>query len=624
MNFANFLRIYSALALLSFNAIRAAERPLPVPQRDHPGNVFLAGELVAVSPPPGTVDRWDLVDYDGQTIDGGAVVGVRLELGQLAPGWYELRRGGADAAFSNHVSLAVLPPLKSPTPLTSPIALDVAMAWFYPPDQMPAAASLCALAGVNWVRDRLSWPEMEPQRRQFAPRNRYDESAAVQARAGLRELQVAHISPRWANTNTARFPLDLRDAYDFWRAMAARWRGEIEAFEPWNEADIENFGGHTGSEIASFQKASYLGLKAGNPRVIACQNVFALHSAAILQDFAANEAAPYFDTFNLHHYVAFDQYPAVYADFRAVAAGKPLWVTEASLPVKWSGDEHFKEPTATDLRLQAERVPKTFASSLHEGAAEMFYFLLPHYSEGQTQFGLLRPDLTPRPAYVALAAAGRLLADARPLGRLRSEATNLRAFAFQARPDGQIRDVIVAWTTNGTANLMMPRVPESVFDHLGRPRPERPGQLAVGTAPRYFVFPRGVATRLPLQPPPATPPATRGRVSPVVLQALLPAEQLDLKQSAHRLTSGQPQVVHLRAYNFGLRPVNGRLTLRTPPGWVAKLPPRLALAGNTDADLALELLCPSASMPQTVRLEADFAGEAPAVLSFRLLPGPAK
>ena len=76
------------------------------------------------------------------------------------------------------------------------------------------------------------------------------------------------------------------------------------AFEPWNEADIPMFGGHTGSEMASLQKAAYLGLKAGNPKVIACLNVFALHRAATLRDLHENAAWPYFDTFNLHHYEA--------------------------------------------------------------------------------------------------------------------------------------------------------------------------------------------------------------------------------------------------------------------------------------------------------------------------------
>ena len=60
----------------------------------------------------------------------------------------------------------------------------------------------------------------------------------------------------------------------------------------------------------------------------------------------------------------------------------------------------------------------TYALAIHEGAQAVFYFMLPHYVEGQTQFGVLRPDLTPRPAFVALAAAGRLLADAKPLGQV--------------------------------------------------------------------------------------------------------------------------------------------------------------------------------------------------------------
>ena len=54
----------------------------------------------------------------------------------------------------------------------------------------------------------------------------------------------------------------------------------------------------------------------------------------------------------------------------------------------------------------------TYACAIHEGAQAVFYFILPHFVEGQTQFGVMRPDLTPRPAFVALAAAGRLLADA--------------------------------------------------------------------------------------------------------------------------------------------------------------------------------------------------------------------
>lgn len=86
-------------------------------------------------------------------------------------------------------------------------------------------------------------------------------------------------------------------------------------------------------KMATLQKAAYLGLKAGNPKVIACLNVFAIHRPATLQDFQNNEAWPYFDTFNLHHYAPLENYPRLYADFRAVSAGKPLWVSECSVHV---------------------------------------------------------------------------------------------------------------------------------------------------------------------------------------------------------------------------------------------------------------------------------------------------
>jgi hypothetical protein len=233
----------------------------------------------------------------------------------------------------DRLSLGVLAPLAVPTPKTSPIGIDVAMAWAFPEKQMPAVTSLCALAGINWVRDRLNWGEMELRQGQFASHTRYDTSALTQHRGGLQILQVNHVCPAWAGPAPRRFPTDLRHAYRFYRAMAERWAGKDLAFEPWNEADIAVFGGHIGSEIASLQKASYWGLKAGNPRVIACQNVFADHAQAILADFHANQAWPYFDTFNLHHYAAVRQYPNIYADFRAVSAGRPMWVTEFNVAV---------------------------------------------------------------------------------------------------------------------------------------------------------------------------------------------------------------------------------------------------------------------------------------------------
>ena len=187
------------------------------------------------------------------------------------------------------------------------------------------------------------------------------------------------------------------------------------------------------------------------------------------------------------------------------------------MTVKWHGDQKLQEPTDEDLRVQSERVVMTYACAIHEGAEAVFYFMLPHYVEGQTQFGLLRPNLTPRPGYLALAAAGRLLADARPLGQVKATNDSIRAYLFRARPDGGRADVLVAWSKS-EAELELPKPPRACFDHLGRAHGVEGRVLKLGRAPLFAVLPTG--TQLQLVPPPKAPERLAGKPAPLVLAGL--------------------------------------------------------------------------------------------------------
>jgi hypothetical protein len=596
------------------SAAYGGHRSIPRPLVSHPGNVFVAGEPVVIVEPPGEGEAWRVTDYEGNGVGEGSLREGRAEVGLLRCGYYELARG------TGRVSLGVVEGLRAPTPLTSPIGLDVAMSWFYTKGKMSSVASLCALAGVNRVRDRLDWQELEPQRGQFAPSTRYDDAARAQSAAGLQILQVSHRSPSWANSNTQRFPLDLRDTYEFHRALARRWRGTVAAFEPWNEADIKEFGGQTGSEIATLQKAAYLGLKAGNRKVIACQNVFAIHRAATLGDFADNEAWASFDTFNLHHYDAFEAYPKLYADFRAVSAGKPLWVTECSRPVKWHGSEQAQEPTADDLRVQSERVAITYALAVHEGAEAVFYFMLPHYVEGQVQFGVVRRDLTPRPAFLALAAAGRLLSDAKPLGRVECGDPDVRGFLFAAEPDGRRAEVLVIWSEQ-ERSFRLPVPAQSAYDHLGR-RVELSGlEVKVARAPRFIVLAHGA--HFPLIPPP--PPAQRlsGSPSAVVLQAVLPENSIMLEASAYKVPAGTVTSIPLFVYNFGTKRVQGRLRVTASEGWQVDVPGEVAINPGERGQIEARVTPAPGQGPieGKIRFTGEFGSSQRPVLALRLRSG---
>jgi hypothetical protein len=564
-----------AVILLIVPVIAAAPKPLP----HHPGNIFLEGEDVTLPPP---ANQYKLFDYDNNPVS----------VGKLPIGYYEARGDKGE-----RVTLGVIALLKARASETSPIASDVAMAWFYKsPQQQKDVISLLQLANINWVRDRLSWPDMEPLRGKFADHNIYDDTARLQSEAGLRVLQVNHISPPWAASSAKRFPDDLRDAYNFNKAMAARWKGQVLAIEPWNEADIDVFGGHTGSEMASFQKASYLGLKAGNPDVIACQNVFAIARQATLDDFAANDASAYFDTYNLHHYVGFDKYPTIYAQHRAVSGGKPMWVTECNVTVNWA-DEKTQEPNEESLRWQANRVAKVYAMSLHEGSANTFYFILGHYVERTLQYGIIKNDLTPRPAFIAMAAAGRLLADAKPLGRLKHSDPIVHGYLFRAKCDGEEKLVLVAWRQgNGVTKVQLDAPVEQLIDHLGRAQTGTwTGELTLTGAPTYAILPLAVSQNLPLDPPPSPPPLNQDKPGQVVLQAVVPPGDVDLQRSAYALAPDKEHVISIYAYNFGSELASADLRGEGTPGAHWQWPQHVEVHPNGREKIELKLLPHKAS-----------------------------
>ncbi|HOF41970.1 MAG TPA: hypothetical protein PLD73_18010, partial [Candidatus Hydrogenedentes bacterium] len=387
------------------------ERGIPGPLPGHPGNVFLTGEAVEIPGPPDTAwTQFRILDDAGETQGGGPRVNgaTQAATGALPAGWYRIEFLDAGGKAVARTSAAVLAPLIVPIPPDSPICIDTAMAWFARKDaaKQRAFASLSALAGMNWSRDRLSWGELETAPGVFAQDSTsYDTSASAAAAEGLNVLQVFHQTPQWAqNTELdstspgGRFPRDLRVLYRFCNALAKRYQGRVQAWEPWNEANITSFGGHLINEMCSFQKAAFLAFKAGDPELTVCWNVYAgsgsaLHTEGVL----LNEAWPYFDTYNIHSYSAPADYLTEFEGPRNAASGKPIWLTECGIRLKAAEPEPAEDMSDEDELRQAWFVAPSYASSLYSGVERHFFFILGNYLERGIQFGLLRDDLTPRP-----------------------------------------------------------------------------------------------------------------------------------------------------------------------------------------------------------------------------------
>ncbi|MCC6795717.1 MAG: hypothetical protein IT366_11425 [Candidatus Hydrogenedentes bacterium] len=582
--------------IVAFVAVPHAFAASPSVHED--AHVFLAGEPVRVAVP----DDLSVAASNARAMnerlevqrETSVLAGI-ADFGVLPVGWYRVEFVGRDGALAGFTTAAVLDPLAAPVPADSPIAVDVALSWLGAKDESdwPLYADLARLAGVRWVRDRIHWREVQSEDGAFADHTKYDDSAAIQSAEGLQILQVFHTLPKWAlapESSPTRPRLDLAKLYLFCKGVAARFRGKVQAWEPWNEGNASNFGGYTLDELCAIQKAAYLGFKAGDPSLTVCWNPLGgINIETQTRSILRNATWPYYDVYSIHSYDWPHGYEQYWRHAREAASGKPIWVTECDRGMQAVTGSEMDDFTPEYDRRKAEFVAQSYVRSLFSGSSKHFHFILGHYTEGEnhTQFGLLRRDHTPRPGYVALAALGRLLADGVCLGRHEIDGKpNIHVYAFRAQPQGKSKDVLVAWMEGefdwpdrgkerAPWPLAEPLKIDEAYDYLGRPLYAAvPGELRPDAV--FLVMPEGESKQLAWRSVAPSKPR-EGVASCVVLQfdaPNTPPVQRTIEwspEAAHEFIPGATLDATLTIYNFGDKAVAGSVGLdKLPDGWRAE------------------------------------------------------
>ena len=319
-------------------------------------------------------------------------------------------------------------------------------------------------------------------------------------------------------------------------------------------------------------------------------------------------------------------------------------LTESDRVIYAGPDSPHGDLSHENEKRKAAFITQEMVSSLAAGATRHFHFVLPQYMEQQhsVQFGLLRYDQTPRMGYVALAAAGRLLAGAHYLGRLYdSEKPDVYVFAFRAQPDGVMQDVLVAWTEGrfdwpergkATASFSLPAnlSPTAVWDYLGRPA--APGQLKEITSnPLYFILPEGATDTLNLDKTSVAVTSELETPSPVVLQ--LRAPDIPIKGRivnwAHehdRTMNPGDHEITIVAYHFGEGAATGAIKVsKLPDGWQCEPATwKVALEPMKRQEMVIHLTIPepvpSVEEGAWIKFEGDFGGDGKPCLAFRVTP----
>ena len=658
-----------------WKARHMVKRSAPVPAPDHPGNIFVLGEEVTVRIPPempkerefpdledlpqsqAVIEKavsWQLLSDRGDPLQSASLAErdtaiPPLALGKLPVGWYRIEFLDADGKVVDWTTAAVLSRPVAPTRKDSPVCLDVALSWLAKDDPANREdfVQLASLAGINWIRDRLRWREVQPDPETLVPSTKYDSAAGLQNQYGLKVLQTFHQTPVWAaeGGRTDRSPGDLRHLYRFCKEMANRFKGTVQAWEPWNEGNAGNFGGLTTDEMCSLQKAAYLGFKAGDPDLTVCWNpIGGIDTKAQVKGILKNETWPYYDVYSIHSYDWPHAYEDLWVPAREAACGRPIWVTECDRGMAAENGLPWGDFSREFELRKAEFLAQSYVRSLFSGSVRHFHFILGHYMEGENriQFGLLRRDLTPRAGYVALAALGRFLAGGKCLGRLTVEGQpNAHVYAFRAWPDGQEKDVLVGWTENrgdwqgrGTASVpwTLPDhvTVEHVHDYLGRPLGKETPQELVSSAV-FICMPPGESEKLPLSPTAPSSEYREGAASPIVLQLQTPGskpiKRMESWTQEHERgfePGSSPELLFI-AYNFAKNTLSGTVRLEEiPEGW--NLEPdswEVSLKPMDRIEIRAKLTVPPSAddseMDNWIGIRADFGKAGQPSLAFRVL-----
>lgn len=303
-------------------------------------------------------------------------------------------------------------------------------------------------AGVKWTRIGLGWRNLEPSKGQYSSYYLADEDAAVAAAraAGTKVILDVIESPQWASGSTDKYaaPKNNQDLADFLTFIANRYKGQVAAYEIWNEENGARFwpSGPNAAAYTAMLKAAYPAVKAADPSALVVFGGLANADYRYVEAAYAAGAKGYFDVMGVHPYTCWspdfyyyvnsqsnsqEQWVAPssssqpagsrvtmysYLGYREVhnsmvAAGdnKPIWFTEFG----WSSATNSS--CAVDQQTQANYLTQAYQIAAQDPYVQvaLWYNFRQDYwaadsSDWDGGFGLINKDFSTKPAYYAFQA----------------------------------------------------------------------------------------------------------------------------------------------------------------------------------------------------------------------------
>ena len=379
-------------------------------------------------------------------------------LSQYAPGKpgslarpNELPGSDLSTAFDQQQPVAGGAPAATPSPSGFAYGFQVQL-WDFSAQGKSLVVGNVKQAGFNWMKHQVEWSTIEPAPGQYDFRE-LDAIVDAGSSQGISVvLSVAHAPTFYRSPTSGLMPADPSTFQALMQTMATRYRGKVQAYELWNEENLAREAGPPNIDPSNYLpllKAGYAGVKTGDAAARTLLGALSptgnstpgvsMDDVAYLQALYAingGEVANYFDILGAHPSgfaippdctpdtpqcslaPGWNNDPSFFAFYRVnqyhdvlVAsndANKPIWFTEFGYCANSTPPAGYEYCSFVSEADQARFLTRAFQKSRETPyVGGMFIWNLNfQQAVGQTDekwgFGLLRTNLSPRPAYGAL------------------------------------------------------------------------------------------------------------------------------------------------------------------------------------------------------------------------------
>ncbi len=465
------------------------------------GNVFVAGQPLAI-PISTTASRLDytVTDWFGRRVASGTAP-VTDGQARLSPevktlGHFTAKVKCIGGPGDEHeVDFAVVEPATVAKDSPFGVMTHFAQGWD------PAIIPLITRAGLGRVRDEAYWGSVETERGRY-DFGRYDGYLGALRAAGIEPLVPLTFENKLYDGGDTPHSDAGREGYAAYGVAVERHLGAaLGALEVWNEYNGSWCKGPAAADrpksYAAMLHTAYQRIKAANPRATVLGSGVVTIPLPYLEALFRAGALADMDGVVIHPYRGKPEgveqdIAALRAMMRRYGGEKPIWATEYGYMDK---DRH--QPTVPKLLVRHSVL------MLSQGVHRMYWYLLRDYHDF-VGMGLLHDDRDPRgawspaPAYGAMAAMVRLLAEARFVAR---EAEEPYSRTYVMRFDRGGEPLRVCWAQHPSRLRCDGAGQLTRIDLMGNRTPlAAPGgvvELPVDDTPFYLAGPVAKITELP-------------------------------------------------------------------------------------------------------------------------------